>query len=224
MGIIYLKNYIIAYLVCGIILIVFSMSFINDISSWVDGPTTQSVRTSGVFKPGGAVRVIFEPGISSIRGRYIIEGNVIPHLTDQQIRKGIVWHETMISEERKWGNKITSNFGKIYESRFSIRFFIPIPSNVSLIGDKVHLKIKSTISYPKIVGQGRFENRQVEFEEDMILSIMGPDKASFGDNVTIWKRRTKFGSILNIVSVVVALLTLLVIIGLISTYKDLPRN
>ncbi|MFQ5570408.1 MAG: hypothetical protein ACE5G0_12075 [Rhodothermales bacterium] len=157
------------------------------------GPSSEDIRTVGIFEPGGKIRVELRKKIHSVEGHH--QGTARLEIPDKS-----TW-----PRDYYWREEVT--FGEPWEETISaetithdpIRCIIPmfsIPRNLELPGNTTTFHVNIRIKYPEMTtappdrfGRPRieerfFKNRSILISEDMDIQIAG----NTGSPLSVWER------------------------------------
>ena len=122
------------------------------------GPSTEFLKTEGVFKPGGYIKFEFSPEIKSLKGYNKGSVNVYPLNPENVDTKFPVWAETgFIAFGRNWGGSMSGSDKSM--KVFTIKHRMEIPADDELAGIEVVMLARYSMTYPVFVGAAPGVNR-----------------------------------------------------------------
>lgn len=132
----------------------------------VDGPSSDTIKTEGVFKPGGFIRFTYKPGIESIKGYKTGTVIVYPLYPGDRNPNHSIWDNVeAIHFGRDWGGSISGSNKSIDPITISHR--LDIPNDASLAGQNIMFYFDYSITYPFFAGAASGVNRYY-FDEDHV--------------------------------------------------------
>lgn len=132
----------------------------------IEGPTTEFIKTEGVFRPGGYVKFTLSPKIESIGGHYKGDVTFYPLSPDDMDQDHTVWPETKFEFGHAWGDSISS---RSYEA-FSIKKEVSIPNDENLAGQEIVFFASYNINYP-VSDYPYFRNECERVEESVLVKL-----------------------------------------------------
>jgi len=150
------------------------------------GPIVEGLRSEGVFKPGGFVKLIIEPDFTSIHSLYKGEIKAEPVLTNIQKEKGIKWDiQTFhVGSSTSWGKEISTGplkkeaIGQ-HEKILPIEISLSIPKEPLLTKENILLKITGNLICPMAAGEYSFTNKNITMNKEIEIIIENSDLTAF---------------------------------------------
>jgi hypothetical protein len=133
----------------------------------VEGPSTDVLNTSGIFKPGGYVDFEYSPGIESLKGLY--KGLVITYALppDNAIIDEALWPYVRRDFGRDWGRSLSQGSNR----SFSVKHRVAIPNDETLAGTKVVFLMRYSLYYPVRYGADNFREKHEKFDEYVMVEL-----------------------------------------------------
>ncbi len=159
----------------------------------VDGPSTDVLKSSGIFKPGGYVDFEFSPGIESIKGLY--KGQVVTWASlGNAYKSEALWPHVLRDVGRDWGRSLPQGFAR----SFSVTHRVAIPNDESVAGKNVTFLMDFSLAYPVRVDVDSFRQEREGFEEYLTIELSSepatPDELA-------WAQTWEPGMLVEILSV-----------------------
>lgn len=149
-----------------------------------EGPSTETLSTSGVFKPGGYVDFEFSPGVESLGEHY--QGSVIVYAVspDNLSIDAALW-TTHIDLGSDWPDTLSGG-----ADAFVVKHRVAIPDDRSFAGEPVVFLLEYRLHYPvssgAAPGVGRSYFSQVDENFDESIQIDISDEVLTAEETT-WK-------------------------------------
>ena len=132
------------------------------------GPSSETVNTTGIFEPGGYIRFDVDTGREGIKGYFKATSRITPLLNNSLKEKGIEWTSFQKETGDEWDEDIVSKGNK----KIKFHFYVDIPENVLLVDEIIPLIINIKVTYPKITkGHKSFRNIRKEINERIEIEI-----------------------------------------------------
>ena len=134
----------------------------------VEGPSTDSLTTTGVFEPGGYITFRFSPEIKSIKGLY--RGKILTYaVSSENVNIDYtLWPYDKTSVGKDWGDSISSTSSS---KTFVVKHKVQIPNDDSLAEKTVVFIVKYSLHYPVHSGSFAFKNDYKRFKEYIQIEL-----------------------------------------------------
>jgi hypothetical protein len=188
------------------------------------GPSSNTIVTTGSFTPGGVIRFTINTHIQSIYAKY--SGRVTFAPEDN------VWPATVHGGDpvSTWGDQIKGYGGTPTTSEIVLNELLQIPNNPTLVNKTIPIKITADLLYPSYsAGTFGFRNYEANIEDMINISIKhDATPISFSEYLLgkyflkqdpVNRLNAAPNVVLNLIWMVGALMGCLIILGIILDLK-----
>lgn len=165
----------------------------------VEGPSTDDIQTSGVFKPGGYVEITFSPEIESIKGYNKGTVRVYPLHPGYAYITDTIWNEDKANHFGKdWPGSMSGSGSSM--KTFKIVHRVDIPNDENLAGEKIVLYCDYSIFYPVYAGAAPgvntsyFRDDNISLDAKITISL---DDVTLTDEELEWMDK-KYGQVYRV--------------------------
>ena len=149
----------------------------------VNGPSTDMLRTAGVFRPGGYIEFRLSPDVKSINGLY--KAAIITYAvtaTGQSMDEALWPYERRDPQTKGWDESLVGG-----SRSFTVSHTVGIPDDPSLAGQRILFVLDYTISYPRKISDTLFDTSRIEYETSIFVDLedqlLTPEERSWKEQV-----------------------------------------
>jgi len=176
------------------------------------------VSATGVFKPGGYIRLEVATDVESLLGLYQGLATIEPALEETQKQKGIIWPTQRKAIGREWGNTIYTRMNQGTEKiKFDVSLTIPAASSLS--GEKIPLLVTADLKYPRFAGYPNFVTDSTRIGQRRTEILIQGGQLFPWESIVIWSQEGGREQILLCIASVLWVFTLVGFLDIIDRYR-----